>query len=179
MADMQGDAERFFAQIEGMSGAQLAERGRIARMQQRWTETPWYRREHGLEQLAIATAEIFGLLHDSSARVEAVRDAAQDMVRDADADEPLTEQRKRSFMDEAIKQLAEANIAPTAYFANEPAPDAQDDAPADTSARWSVFATAFCVCSCCLWSHAQWQFTCTVCEIPPSPHTDIIPTQWV
>ena len=33
MADMQGDAERFFAQIEGMSGAQLAERGRIARMQ--------------------------------------------------------------------------------------------------------------------------------------------------
>ena len=85
MADMQGDAERFFAQIEGMSGAQLAERGRIARMQQRWTETPWYRREHGLEQLAIATAEIFGLLHDSNARVEAVRDAAQDMVRDADA----------------------------------------------------------------------------------------------
>ena len=87
MANTQSDAERFFAQIEGMTGAQLAERGRIARMQQRWTETPWYQRAHGLEQLAIATAEIFGLLLGSDARVEAVRDAAQDMVRDADPDE--------------------------------------------------------------------------------------------
>ena len=56
MADNQNDAARFFAQIEGMDGAQLAERGRIARVQQRWTETPWYRRDHSLEQLAIATA---------------------------------------------------------------------------------------------------------------------------
>ena len=60
MADNQSDAARFFAQIEGMDGAQLAERGRIARVQQRWNETPWYRRDHSLEQLAIATAEIFG-----------------------------------------------------------------------------------------------------------------------
>ena len=69
MADNQNDAARFFAQIEGMNGAQLAERGRIARVQQRWTETPWYRRDHSLEQLAIATAEIFGLLHGRNARV--------------------------------------------------------------------------------------------------------------
>ena len=41
MAQDQNDAARFFAQIEGMDGAQLAERGRIARVQQRWTETPW------------------------------------------------------------------------------------------------------------------------------------------
>ena len=46
MADIQNDAQRFFAQIEGMDGAQLAERGRIARVQQRWTETPWYRRDY-------------------------------------------------------------------------------------------------------------------------------------
>ena len=63
MADIQNDAQRFFAQIEGMTGAQLAERGRIARMQQRWTETPWNRRDHSMEDLAIATAAIFGLLH--------------------------------------------------------------------------------------------------------------------
>ena len=81
MANIQSDAERFFAQIEGMTGAQLAERGRIARTQQRWNETPWYRRDHSLEQHAIATAEIFGLLHGQDARVEAGRGAGHDARR--------------------------------------------------------------------------------------------------
>ena len=39
---------QFFARIEGMSGEQLAERGRIGRMQQRWMDTPWSRRNHDL-----------------------------------------------------------------------------------------------------------------------------------
>ena len=35
----------------------------------------------------------------------------------------------------AILQLAGAGVAPTAFFADEP--DAENDAPADTSARWT------------------------------------------
>ena len=50
------------------------------------------------------------------------------MMRNADAAEPLTADRKRGFMDAAITQLAEADIAPTAYFTDEPEPDAEDDA---------------------------------------------------
>ena len=81
MANAEDEATAFFAQIEGMSGAQLAARGRIGQMQQRWMSTPWNQRDQTLETLAFATAEIFGLLHGQDARVEAVRDAAQDMMR--------------------------------------------------------------------------------------------------
>ena len=68
MTDAQDEAEQFFAQIEGMSGAQLAERGRIGQLQQRWRNTPWNRREQSLEDLAFATTEIFGLLHGQAGR---------------------------------------------------------------------------------------------------------------
>ena len=113
MAQEQNDALQFFAQIEGMSGEQLAER--VSRMQQRWMDTPWSRSSHSLQDLAFATAEIFGLLQGKDARVEAVRDAAQDMMRNGDANEPVTDERKRAFMGAAIVQLAEADIAPAAF----------------------------------------------------------------
>ena len=67
MAQEQNGALQFFAQIEGMSGEQLAERGRIGRVVQRWMETPWSRRDHTLQDLAFATAEIFGLLQGNNA----------------------------------------------------------------------------------------------------------------
>ena len=76
MANAEDEATAFFAQIEGMSGAQLAARGRIGQMQQRWMSTPWNQRDQSLETLAFATTEIFGLLHGQDQRVEAVRDVA-------------------------------------------------------------------------------------------------------
>ena len=76
------EAVELFTQIEGMTGEQLAERGRIGQMQQRWSETPWCRRAHSLQDLAFATAEIFGLLQGKEGGAGAERSTAALILAD-------------------------------------------------------------------------------------------------
>ena len=106
------EALEFFKAIEGKSADQLKEDAKVQRYKERWRNTTFGKKKLQLNQLQ----DLFGFAceHGGKEDVEEFQKLAQDMVRDCDPGQTVTQERMQPLREAIVERMASAHVNPPA-----------------------------------------------------------------